>query len=145
MCGAARDAAAGLVHGSVKLRVADHDPANLECRLAIGGTRLDIVAQASAQAWVQYDTTTVHQEQVYGSGGFHEPRQLPKAVAGVGTVAAWIPAQGELVATNGTPTRGGSYLTAMVTGWGHGPAPLALARAVAGPSLASAPRGPNPG
>jgi hypothetical protein len=146
VCGAARDAAAGVVHRAVKVRVADHDPANLECRLAAGGKRLDIVAQASPQAWTEYDTMTSHQDQVYGSGGFHEPGQIPKSVAGVGVEASWIAAESELVATNGTPTRGGSYVTVTVTGRSKtGPTPLALARVTASATLASGPRGPNPG
>jgi len=146
VCGAARDAAAGVVHGAVKARVADHDPANLECRLVAGGKRVDIVAQASPQAWTEYDTMTSHQDQVYGSGGFHEPGQIPKTVAGVGVEASWIAAESELVATNGTPTRGGSYVTVTVTGRSKtGPTPLALARATASATLASGPRGLNPG
>jgi hypothetical protein len=145
VCGAARGATAELTRGAVKVRVTDGGPGNLECRLDGGTMRLDIVVQASVQAWQEFDTTTVHQEQVYGSGGFHEPREIPKAVSGVGVVAAWIPAQDELVATNGTPTRGGSYLTVTVKGKStNGPPPLALARVAARATLASRPCGPNP-
>jgi hypothetical protein len=64
----------------------------------------------------------------------------------VGAAAIWIPAQKELVTTNGTPTRGGNYVTVTVKDpTKDGPAPFALARSAAVATLATAPRGPNPG
>lgn len=146
VCDAARTAAAGHLRGVVAVRVTEADPSNLECVVTGGGMRADVVAQASSQAWAEFDTTSAHQSQVFGSGGVHDPAQFPIPVTGVGEVAVWIAAQGELVATNGTPTRGGSYVTVTVSG-AHAPTVRlrALARAIARATLAAAPRGPNPG
>jgi hypothetical protein len=79
-------------------------------------------------------------------GSVHAPLQLPKTVRGLGGTAAWIPARRELVATNSTPTVGGSYITVNVTRTSaRRPGSLARARAIARAMLVSAPRGPNPG
>lgn len=84
--------------------------------------------------------------QAYGSGGVHVPGQLPKPVPGLTGNAAWIPARHEVVATNGTQSSGGSYVTVTVTRTGkQGPSSLALARAVTRAVLAVAPRGSSPG
>lgn len=144
VCSRLRRPAAALV-GRVDMRVVDPDPTNLECLLSGQGIRVDVVAQATAQAWTEYDTTVVHQVQAYGSGSVHAPSQLPTIVRGLGGNAVWIPALHELVATNGTPSVGGTYLTVKVTRTtARGPASLALARAIARATLASAPRGPDP-
>ena len=67
-------------------------------------------------------------------------------VPGLGGNATWVPAQGELVATNGTQSMGGSYVTTTVTRSSpHGPASLTVATAVTRATVASAPRGANPG
>ena len=128
------------------VRIADHDPANIECIVAGSGVRLDVVAQASTQAWVEYDTTTVHLVQAFGSGSVHDPAHLPRTVQIRGAIASWVPAQQELVATNGTESTGGSYLTVTVTRqpkhWSSG---VRLSTAVATATLAVAPRGPSPG
>jgi hypothetical protein len=119
---------------------------NIECLIAGKGFRLDALAQASSVAWTEYNTATVHQVQAYGAGGLNEPRELPRPVPGMGGNSAWIPANRQLLATNGTQFRGGSYLSVTVTRTSaHGPDSLALARAVGRVILASAPRGPNPG
>jgi hypothetical protein len=123
-----------------------------------GALRVDVVAEASPQAWVEFDTTQAHQDQVYGSGGVHEPSQIPKNESQGSMLAGWIPAKDELFATNGSPTRGGSYVTVIVTrgasgkpgakrerGATGGPARLRVARAVALATLAVAPRGSSPG
>lgn len=145
VCQAARDATARLANQAVALRITSRNPDSVACVVHAGTARLQIVAQASAQAWTEYDTTTSHQSQVYGPG-VHEPGQIPQQVTGVGAVAVWIPAQKELVTTNGTPTRGGNYVTVTVKGRAKdGPTPLALARSAAVATLATAPRGPNPG
>ncbi len=126
------------------MRVADSDPANLECRLRVGGVRLDVIDQVSAQAWTEFDTTQSHQAQVFGNGGAHQASQQPLAVSIPGGAAGWIPAQHQLFATNGSPTRGGSYVTVTVSHRGRSGSDERLARAVAVSTLATAPRGPAP-
>ena len=144
VCGAARGAARPPL-GTVRLRVESSDPTYVECLLSGRGVSVDVVAQATAQAWMAFDTFTVHQAQAYGSGGVHVPSQLPHAVPGMRGNVAWIPARHELVATNGTESRGGSYVTVTVTrAPSKGTSSLPLARAVARAVLAVAPRGPNP-
>jgi hypothetical protein len=127
------------------MHVADADPAYLECVLDGRGVHVDVVAQAVAQALGDYDTTLVHQVQTYvyppPANGVRDRSQLPHPIPGIGTKAAWIPGQQRLLATNGTPTRGGNFLSVTVTG--HSTARLALARAVAAATLAVAPRGPD--
>lgn len=146
VCKSATQAARPLLGNAVRLHVADADPTNIECQIESTGIRVDAVAQASAVAWTEFGTATVHQSQVYGSGALNEPGQLPHAVPGMGGNVAWIPAERELLATNGTESRGGTYLTVTVTrASARGPTSLALARAVGRSMLSSAPRGPNPG
>jgi hypothetical protein len=120
----------------------------VECVLHGGPLRLDVVAQASPQAWVEFDTTQSHQEQVYGPGapGVHNPSQIPQNVSEGAMLAGWIPAKDQLFATNGSPTRGGSYVTVTVTRRASRETTrLKVARAVAFATLTVAPRGPNPG
>ncbi len=144
VCTSARAAAAGSLGGAVSLRIADRDPTNVECLLRGAGTRLDVVAQQSAQAWAQWDTTQVHQAQAYGPSADHQPAQIPKTVNGPGVLAGWIPAQRLLFATNGTQSKGGSYVTVTVSGRRRrGDADEKLARAVTLATLKVAPRGPN--
>ncbi len=145
VCQAARDATARVAKHAVALRITSRNPVSLVCVVHAGAARLEIAAQASAQAWTEFDTTSSHQSQVYGPG-VHEPGQEPLPVTGVGAAAIWIPAEKELVTTNGTPTQGGNYVTVTVKARAKdGPAPLALARSAAVATLATAPRGPNPG
>ena len=128
------------------MRITGSDPGNIECRLIGGGNRLDVIAQASPQAWVQYDTTVVHLVQAFASGAVHDRTQVPRQMVVPGGQAAWVPAQDELIATNGTQSRAGSYVTVTVTHAAqHGAAELRLAKTVALATLASAPRGSNPG
>lgn len=144
-CAGARRAAASLLGGAVTMKIADADPGNVECVLrGPGGTRVDMISQATAQAWNEWDTTQVHQVQAYGSGGLHEPGQIPQIVPAHGLLAAWIPAQRMLFATDGTQSRGGSYVTVTVTrGHLRATARRRLARAVALGVLAAAPKGPT--
>ncbi len=129
---------------AVSLKIADRDPANVECVLRGAGTRLDVVAQQSARAWEQWDTTQVHQDQAYGPSADHQPAQIPQALdTSAGINAAWIPAQRLLFATNGTQSKGGSYITVAVSGKRHGKAEVALANAVMLAALKLAPKGPN--
>lgn len=144
----AADAASARLHASVETRIADADPAYLECILNGRAVHVDVVAQAVAQALGDYDTTLVHQVQTYvyppPANGVRDRSQLPHPVEGIGTKAAWIPGQQRLLATNGTRERGGNFLSVTVTGRSaSGPTRLALARAIAAATLAVAPRGPN--
>jgi hypothetical protein len=128
------------------MTIADSDLNNIECLLEGRGLRVDAVAQASALAWTEYDTTTVHLVQAFGSGAVHRSAELPRQVPSVSGNAVWVPAQDELIATNGTQTAGGSYLTVTVTGGSaRAPASLTVAEAVGRATLAVAPRGGNPG
>jgi hypothetical protein len=146
VCAAERRAADALTGGALHVQIADSDPANIECLLRGGAIRLDVVAQASARAWTQYDTTTVHLVQAFGSGSVHHSAELPHPVPGLGGNAVWVPAQSELIATNGTQSTGGTYVTInIMRGSARGPSSLSVARAVARATLASAPRGPSPG
>lgn len=140
MCEGQLRAAAGLVTGA-RLRILDHDPTSIECLVSKGSLRIDTVAQASELAWTQYDTTQVHLIQAFGSGSVHVASQLPHPVPGLGGNALWIPAQKELVATNGSQSRGGSYVTVKLKGTSSG---LPVATAVARATLKLAPRGSNP-
>jgi len=130
------------------MRIADTDPAYLECTLDAHGVHVDVVAQAIAQALGDYDTTLIHQVQTYvyppPANGVRDRSQLPRPIPGIGTKAAWIPGQQKLLATNGTHTRGGNFLWVTVTGRAtSGAARVALARAIASATLAVAPRGPD--
>jgi hypothetical protein len=130
----------------VAVRIANHDPANTECVLTVPGTKLDVVAQASPQAWTQYDTTVVHQSQAFGGKAGSSSSNLAVSVAGLGYNASWIPSQQQLVATNGTQSTGGSYVTVTVTRSSKSkPSNQSLAEAAATRTLAVAPKGPNPG
>jgi hypothetical protein len=145
VCELAQRAAGSVQRGQVHLRIANSDPANVECVLSRDGIHLDVNAQASPVAWTEYDTTVVHQAQAFGPGSVHEASAMPQSVRGMSGNAAWFPAQHQLVTTNGTESRGGSYVTVTVKRRSpHGPASLPLARAVAMATLASAPRGPTP-
>jgi hypothetical protein len=143
VCAGARGAAATSLHRAVSLKVANGDPANVECLLRASGTRLDLVAQQSAQAWAQWDTTQVHQVQAYGPNAKPQPAQIPQTVDASGVLAAWIPAQRLLFATNGTQSKGGSYVTVKVSGRRRGRAEIQLARAVTLAALKVAPKGPD--
>lgn len=146
VCDHAEQAATPLLSAGTSVHIASSDPANLECLVSGDGVRLDIVAQASPRAWAQYDTETVHQAQAFGGAG--QETRLPRDLPGLGFNAAWFASQSELVATNGTQSRGGSYVTVTVTRTstrGSNPSSLKLAKAVTIATLAVAPRGANPG
>jgi hypothetical protein len=144
VCAAARGAAASTLGSPVSLKITDRDPANVGCVLRGSGARLDLVAQQSAQAWTQWDTEQVHQDQAYGPSTHHQAGQIPQALdTSAGINAAWVPAQRLLFATNGTQSKGGSYITVTVSGRRHGRAEVALANAVMLAALKVAPKGPN--
>jgi hypothetical protein len=105
--------------------------------------KLAITAQASSQAYYAWNVATTHFEQAFGAFGH---TQHPQAVPGLGTVAQWFPAQQQLLTTNGTQSRGGTFITIAVTHWASPDrSRVSVARAVAQRVLAVAPRGPNPG
>lgn len=143
VCARAGHAARSLLGTTLGVTVIDRDPANIQCSLQAAGTRVEVTAEASPRAWTEYDTVTVHQVQAYGSGPARDVSQLPLPVAIPGAAASWIAAQGKLVATNGSPSAGGSFVTVTVSGASAHVLPLA--HAVARATLASAPRGPSPG
>ena len=133
------------VLGAASLQIADRDPANIECLVSRGGLRVHAVAQASAQAWTEFDTLVVHQAQGF-EGAASNSASMPRDLAGLGYNAAWIASDSKLLATNGSQTQGGSFVTVTVAGSApNGTSKLRVAQAVATATLALAPRGPNPG
>ncbi len=144
VCDGAHGAATALLGYPVGAHIVERDPANLECALTGRRLRVRIVSQASPQAYMAFDIVTSHQSQVFGPG-IHEPGQIPRAISVTGAVVAvWIPAQREVVATSGSPTHGGAYVTVTVTGRSaRGPAALALARAIARATFAAHPDAPS--
>jgi hypothetical protein len=140
VCAGQLRAALAVLSGA-NVRIVDKDPTNIECLVSKGPVTADTIAQASELAWTQYDTLSVHLIQAFGTGSVHVASQLPHPVPGLGGNALWVPAQGELIATNGSQSQGGSYVTVKVKGTSSG---LPLATAVARATLGLAPRGPNP-
>lgn len=140
VCAGQLRAVAGVITGA-RVRILDRDPTNIECLVSKGSLRVDTVAQASELAWTLYDTTQVHLIQAFGSGSVHVASQLPHPVPGLSGNALWVPGQKELIATNGSQSRGGSYVTVTVKGTSSG---LAVATAIARATLRLAPRGSNP-
>ena len=140
ICDGAQGAAAATTGSPVSGAIVNRDPANLECALTGRRLQVRLVSQTSAQAYIEFDTETSHQSQVFGPG-VHEPGQIPRAISVPGAVAAvWIPAQRELVATSGSPTHGGSYVTVTIRDHpGQRAAALALAQAVARATFAAHP------
>jgi hypothetical protein len=146
VCTSVHNAAARLLGAGTESRIVDHDRANIECLVTRQGIRAKVTAQALAQAWTQFDTIVVHQAQGFGSSQLHDSGRLPQEMVVAGANAAWIPAQRELIATNGTESQGGSYVTVLVSGSAaRGNAGLRLAKALAAATLATAPRGGSPG
>jgi hypothetical protein len=138
------------------MRIADSNPTDIECVVSRGLIRVDTVAQAQTLAIVQWGEMGNHFIQTFGTGPVHVPSEIPKVCCaslgsedggGRGAIgnAFWVPAQKEVFTTNGTDTRGGSYVTATVKGPLQRAPSLALATAAAGAALRVAPRGPNPG
>jgi hypothetical protein len=134
------------VLGAVRLRIADSDPANIECVLSGDGLRLDVVAEASPRAWTQFDTLVVHAVQAPVPNSVHQASNLPRDLPGLGYSAAWNAGGRQLLATNGTQSTGGSFVTITVRGSvRRGSSDLTVARVAATATLAAAPRGPSPG
>lgn len=143
VCDAAQKAAARALGAPLTTTITNRDRTYIECKLSGRGAGLSILAEASPQAYTAYDTDSSHLAQVYGAAG--RAQNAPE-VPGLGTVASWFPEEHELLATNATLYRGGSYITVSMTHWSSPPiSQLALARAVGHAVLTVAPRGPNPG
>ena len=140
VCDGAQRAAAATIGRPVSAHIAGRSPANLGCVLRASHVRVAVVSQASAQAYMEFDTTTSHQSQVFGPG-VHEPGQIPVPASVPGSVVAvWIRAEREIVATDAMPGHGGAYVTVTVAGSGvRGAQALALARAVARATFAAHP------
>jgi hypothetical protein len=144
VCAHLLDAARTILGAGITMRIANSDPANIECLVSGRGLRLDMVAQASPRAWEQFSTIVVHQAQAFGTGSAQNP-QLPIDLPGRDS-AAWIPTKQELVTTNGTQGTAGSFVTVDVTRTAkRAPPSLRVARAIGSATLAVAPKGPNPG
>lgn len=144
VCTRAEQAARGIL-GQVVMKITDSDPANIECVLEGSGIRVDAVAQAATQAWTEYDTAIVHQVQAF-AGTANGRRQIPQDVSIRGSQASWIPAENELVATNGTESTAGSYVTVTIAGRApSGTREVTVAQSVVAAVLAVAPRGASPG
>jgi len=131
--------------GDGTVRIASSDPADIRCRLSGGALAVEVEAQASPQAWTQFDTIASHAAQAFGPGSVHQASSLPIDLAGLGYSAIWIPSQSELYATNGTQSQGGSFVTVIVTGRRDQPFLVRVAERVATATLTAAPRGPSPG
>lgn len=131
---------------ALTVRIVSSQTADIVCRMADAAVVLRLEAQATSRAWEEYDTTVVHLQQAFMGGSVHQQRYLPEDVGGVGLMAVWVPAQHELVTTNGTQSSGGSYLTVTVAGRGsRAPSGRRLAILAARAAIALAPRGPSPG
>jgi hypothetical protein len=131
---------------SASMRVTSSDPSNIGCRLSGEGLHFDVNAQASPRAWTQFDTVVSHVAQAFGPGSVHQSASLPQDLAGLGYSAAWVASHDQLVATNGTQSEGGSYVTVTVSGAQRSHvSKLRVAEALATATLAAAPRGPSPG
>jgi hypothetical protein len=140
VCDAARRAAAGALGAAVNARLARQDPADLSCVLRKAGVSAVLVVRQSPDAYSEFNTTSAHQSQVFGPG-VHQAGEIPQPMTVRGaTVAVWIPAEHEVVATDAQPGQGGVFLTASVSGRGvhHGSA-MNLARAVAEATFAAHP------
>jgi hypothetical protein len=145
VCGAAARAAGARLHAAAQVKLQSSDPGYLECRVSARGIALDVVAQAIPEARSYFDTEIVHLVQTYAEpGGTRDRTQLPKDLHGLGSEAAWVPGQRRLLATNATLYRGGSVVEITATG-GNAHTLMPVARDVAAATLATAPRGPNPG
>jgi hypothetical protein len=145
VCGGARQAAAKTFGSPLTARIVSPAPGSLQCVLTGRQVQVTVGSQAGTRAYTEFDTETAHQEQVYGNGGVHDPSQFPTPITVPGSVVAvWIPAQLLLVATNATPTTGGSYVTVAVKGRAA-PARIALrvAEAAARATFAAHPNGPS--
>jgi hypothetical protein len=147
VCGGARQAAAKAFGSPLSERIVSPAAANLECVLTGPQVKVTIDSQAGPRAYAEFDTTTSHQDQVFGNGGVHDQNQFPVQITVPGSqVAVWIPAQMMVVATDSTPSNGGAgaYITVSVSGRAA-PAKTALrvATAAAGATFAAHPDGPS--
>jgi hypothetical protein len=130
--------------GAASVQIADPSRTNIECVVSGGGARVHMVAQAQALAWTTFDTLVSHQAQGF-EGSASNAASMPQDLAGLGYNAAWVVADSKLLATNGSQSQGGSFVTITVDGRPRGASKLRIAQAVATATLALAPRGPSPG
>jgi hypothetical protein len=139
ICDGSQGAAVQQLGYPARVAIVSREPANVSCVVSGRGTlRVRVVTQTGDQAYTEFDTETSHQSQVYGPG-IHEPGQIPRAIKVRGTVvAAWIPAQGEVVATDAEPGHPGTYVTVTVSG-SAGATGLRLAQAITRATFAAHP------
>ena len=144
VCGGARQAAAQALGSSLSVRIVSPYAASLQCVFTGPQVQVTLGSQAGSRAYTEFDTEVAHQDQVFGPG-INDPSQIPAQVtvpAG-SVVAVWIPAQMLLVATDATPTTGGTYVTVAVTGRGAPAVALRVATAAARGTFAAHPDGPS--
>ena len=98
------------------MRIADDDPYNIECLISARVIGVDTVAQASSQACGRSGIPRPRTRPPgLRPGGLVRAVAAPEPVPGLSGNVAWIPAQNELLATNGTESLGGTYVTGTVT------------------------------
>jgi hypothetical protein len=116
-CQAAVRAALGrAVHARVSSRLVSGDAVSATCAYRAAGERLTVEVDVNPQAYMAYEATTAHQVQANtGLGGAVPRSDYPHAVHGVGTIAAWLPRERQLIATD-APFRGGGTFVRVTVG-----------------------------
>src|ERR671926_850521 len=101
---AALDRLPRIAHAQSQLVTGDAQTAT--CAYRAGGERLTVEIQSVPQAYLVYETASVHQVQAnVGRSDTAPANSYPKQVDGVGVLASWIPSERQLITTNGTPRR----------------------------------------
>ena len=141
---AALDRLPRIAHAQSQLVTGDAQTAT--CAYRAGGERLTVEIQSVPQAYLVYETASVHQVQAnVGRSDTAPANSYPKQVDDVGVLASWIPSERQLITTNATRRRGGAFVRVTMLHRAHGaPKDLAVARRVARAVLRTAPRGPDP-
>ena len=107
-------------HRSVSLRITGRAVSDVTCLLSTRGpVRVHVASQASAQAYTEFDTSSLHQSQVYGPAapGVHNAGRDPASGRSCAERSrrSGCRRRRELIATSGSPTRqGGAYVTITV-------------------------------
>src|SRR5690349_13886217 len=88
VCGGARQAAATVLGSPLPVRILSPAAASLQCVLTGNLVQVSLGSQAGCRAYTEFDTETAHQEQVFGNGGVHDPKQVPMPITVPGSVVA---------------------------------------------------------
>jgi hypothetical protein len=130
----------------VRSRLVTGDEVSATCAYRAGGERLTVEFDVNPQAYMSYLTTTTHQVQANtGLGGAVPRSDYPRQVHHVGTVAAWLPDERQLVATNAPYRGGGTFVRVTIHAHQRGAPPdRAVGKLAARAALRSAPRGRQP-